>query len=244
MMDDHERQWFADLPDRVAVYRGYFYNDRKIAHSWSLAYTTAAWFAARFHKKGKIVRGEVEKEHISALILGRNEVELVTLPKYVENVRLMREPKESVSLKKFQQMAENEFVLPKTCSIHGPRHWFKVEMNGLYIADRMPDVDRLVVRLFAMFHDCKRQDELIDPEHGQRAAHFIKDNIKKFSLLSFDQKDLLIYACAWHNDGQISSDSTIGACWDADRLDLIRVNIYPDPGKLSTEVGKKSIFQV
>ena len=32
----------------------------------------------------------------------------------------------------------------------------------------------------------------------------------------------------------MTSDPTVGACWDADRLDLPRVWITPDPALLST----------
>ena len=33
--------------------------------------------------------------------------------------------------------------------------------------------------------------------------------------------------------------ATIDACFDADRLDLGRVNITPDPEKMATEKGKE-----
>src|SRR5262249_24487970 len=49
---------------------------------------------------------------------------------------------------------------------------------------------------------------------------------------------LLYYACAWHERGRVSDDPTIGACWDADRLDLPRVGTQPMPELMSTEEGK------
>lgn len=36
-----------------------------------------------------------------------------------------------------------------------------------------------------------------------------------------------------------TGDPTIDACFDADRLDLGRVGIIPDPGRLATEKGKE-----
>jgi uncharacterized protein len=36
----------------------------------------------------------------------------------------------------------------------------------------------------------------------------------------------------------------IGACWDADRLDLTRVGIIPDPDMMSTEPGKELAAQM
>ena len=51
--------------------------------------------------------------------------------------------------------------------------------------------------------------------------------------------DLLCKACADHADGYVSEDPTIGACWDADRLDLWRVGITPTPDLLSTNSGRR-----
>ncbi|MCA9794566.1 MAG: hypothetical protein KC910_22315, partial [Candidatus Eremiobacteraeota bacterium] len=42
-----------------------------------------------------------------------------------------------------------------------------------------------------------------------------------------------------HEKGRVSQDPTIGACWDADRLDLDRVGKAPDPDLMSTPTGKK-----
>jgi hypothetical protein len=47
-----------------------------------------------------------------------------------------------------------------------------------------------------------------------------------------------LVACSHHNDGQTSTDPTIVTCCDADRLDLIRVNLITDPRYLSTATGK------
>ena len=44
-----------------------------------------------------------------------------------------------------------------------------------------------------------------------------------------------------HTDGTISDDPTIGCCWDADRLDLPRVGMQPDPALLSTEAAARRI---
>ena len=49
------------------------------------------------------------------------------------------------------------------------------------------------------------------------------------------QLELLQHACFEHTNGQVSSDPTVGACWDADRLDLPRVGVTPNPALFSTE---------
>jgi hypothetical protein len=39
--------------------------------------------------------------------------------------------------------------------------------------------------------------------------------------------------------GQLSDDPTIGTCWDADRLDLVRVGTQSEPSYMSTEFGSE-----
>jgi uncharacterized protein len=52
------------------------------------------------------------------------------------------------------------------------------------------------------------------------------------------QLERLAAACDGHTDGFISDDPTVGACWDADRLDLPRVGIKPDARLLSTAAAR------
>ena len=50
---------------------------------------------------------------------------------------------------------------------------------------------------------------------------------------------LLEHAIRHHTAGRISTDRTIGTCWDADRLDLGRVGMAPDERLMSTKAGRK-----
>ena len=50
--------------------------------------------------------------------------------------------------------------------------------------------------------------------------------------------DILGFACEEHTNGGVGSDPTVGVCWDADRLNLWRVGIEPDPRLLSTQAAK------
>ena len=123
-------------------------------------------------------------------------------------------------------------------SIHGPKHWKREEANGLQIAARNgANVD--VVRLFAVLHDSCREDDAFEMEHGLKAAKYAKDLRGRLFDLADDSFDLLYCACEWHSHGKLSSDPTIGACWDADRLDLVRIGIIPDPRFLSTPAGRE-----
>lgn len=117
--------------------------------------------------------------------------------------------------------------------------------NVLALAKRTPGCDTKVGRAFALIHDAKRENENHDPEHGQRAAKYAKSLYKKRQLpLTTEQMDKLIYACHYHNDGLTLDDPTIGVCWDADRLDLPRVGIIPDPALLSTQAGRDLCWKV
>lgn len=122
-------------------------------------------------------------------------------------------------------------------SMHGPSHWRRVEKNGLELAAEC-GADVTIVRLFAIFHDSRRLNEFHDHEHGLRGAELAQSLRGQFYELNDARFAALYYACAYHERGRVSDDPTIGACWDADRLDLPRVGIQPDPRLLSTEAAK------
>jgi uncharacterized protein len=123
-------------------------------------------------------------------------------------------------------------------SIHGPSHWHRVERNGLLLA-KQSGASEVVVRLFAVFHDSRREHDGYDTIHGARGADYAKRWRGKLFELSDKDFDLLHYACTWHTHSQTSKDPTIGTCWDADRLDLGRVAIIPDPEYMSTAFGRE-----
>ena len=123
-------------------------------------------------------------------------------------------------------------------SDHGPAHWKRVEQNGRWLASQT-GADPLVTRLFAWFHDSKRENECHDPDHGSRGAAYAAS--LRGTLFDLDEPafDSLIHACIWHTDGHHSADPTIGTCWDSDRLDLGRVGMIPSSGFMSTAFGRE-----
>lgn len=125
--------------------------------------------------------------------------------------------------------------------IHGPNHWARVEANGLMLAQKT-GADLVVVRLFGLFHDSRRENDDHDPDHGRRGAELAEILLPKFAKVSADQRQLLIEACAGHTDGLLSDDPTIGTCWDADRLDLGRVGLVPKPKFMSTAFAKEVAY--
>jgi uncharacterized protein len=120
----------------------------------------------------------------------------------------------------------------------GPSHWLTVRRNGLFLA-RHHDADEEIIRLFAVFHDSCREDEFTDPEHGPRGAQLALE-FRQVGHIHLDdiRMDLLVTACNIHNGGSPQTEPTLAVCLDADRLDLGRVGITPDPTLLSTATAR------
>lgn len=137
----------------------------------------------------------------------------------------------------FVQAIRTEFRLDWR-GIHGVGHWARVRANGLTIA-AANGANKRVVEYFAFLHDTCRQTDGRDHGHGQRAALFAGSIRKSLIKLDDEEFDLLVAAIEGHTRGQVQENLTISTCWDADRLDLTRIGIMPDPARLFTEVGRK-----
>jgi len=137
------------------------------------------------------------------------------------------------------ELAKAQFVMDEN-SCHGLRHWKEVDLNGQMLA-LQEGVDPVVVHLFAYLHDCKRVEDNGDYEHGERAAEFVQECrvLGKLDFINDAQYALLWEACNFHNKGTISENPTVGACFDADRIELIRVGIIPKIELMSTPMGKR-----
>ena len=98
--------------------------------------------------------------------------------------------------------------------------------------------NHLVVELFAFLHDSCRENDGHDPYHGKRAAAFAESLYGSAIQLPLKDMSLLLEACETHTHGEVSDNETIQTCWDADRLDLGRVGIKPDPNRLCTESAR------
>ena len=119
--------------------------------------------------------------------------------------------------------------------IHGELHWRTVGANGLWLAEALDGADTYVIFLFALLHDSMRENDSVDPGHGPRAAAFARAlHAEGLFPATTVQLETLQYACFEHTNGLVSDDPTVGCCWDADRLDLPRVGIQPDPARFST----------
>ena len=124
--------------------------------------------------------------------------------------------------------------------IHGPDHWARVERNGIFIGEQV-GADITVIRLFALFHDCKRKNDGIDPGHGKRGVEFAKILRNKLFEISDDQFNNFYNACRLHTRQIHTKDVTMGVCWDSDRLDLGRIGMPPLASFMNTHIAKDII---
>ena len=125
--------------------------------------------------------------------------------------------------------------------IHGTAHWRRVHLNGQILCDHIPEADRTVVALFALFHDSQRVLDSGDLYHGMRAASFILEAHREKQLnlpITCHQLCLLVMACNGHTLMNNHDDITIKVCFDSDRLDIGRCKPYIDPSFLCTDVAK------
>ena len=118
--------------------------------------------------------------------------------------------------------------------IHGVPHWARVLENGRRLL-KVRGAKTEVVELFAVFHDSRRINEVVDDGHGRRGAELAGELRGIVYELGDEDFGLLIKACDFHTEGYLDGDITVQTCWDADRLDLGRVGITPREEKLCTD---------
>jgi uncharacterized protein len=244
-MDAGELDLLDKLPDDgIAVYRGHQEINRT-GWSWTLCPHRAKFFANRWSKKGAIARGIISKRNIKAVFLGRGEAEVVADPRHVlqQTVWVEMEPAD-FELAGIAKIAIKRFTLGKRTS-HGLSHWRRVLGNVNALCAETPEADPVVCRLFALLHDCCRENEKTDPEHGERAAAFVRELHEAGTIKITDRQAYLLWsACIGHDKGTVTDNPTVGVAWDADRLDLLRVGIVPNPELFSTNAAKKLQWRI
>lgn len=239
MMDESEKLFFESLPEEVVVYRGH-QSVNKNGYSWTLSYWKAKWFASRFNKsKNSVAKGVVKKQDIIAALTRRGEFEIVLKPENIKQIKF-----EKIHQPKWlENFIRNQKANSK--SVHNNWHWEKVESHTRKLCDLTPDADWAVCQAFAWIHDSQRINDNDDPDHGKRASIYAKKLHSQGKIdLTSSQLNLLCEACDHHTNGQLSDDSTIAVCWDADRLDLSRVSMIPDPKFLSLQASKDLIWRI
>jgi uncharacterized protein len=150
---------------------------------------------------------------------------------------VLESPLMAIVLARIVQAVLGKYALPLE-GVHGVAHWARVLENGRRLASET-GASIEVVELFAVLHDSRRLNEDTDPEHGPRAAAFARRIRGRLFDLPEADFQLLHRACAGHTHERTHPDITIRTCWDADRLDLGRVGMTPDPRYLCTEAARK-----
>jgi uncharacterized protein len=135
------------------------------------------------------------------------------------------------------QLLRQRFTL-EWRGIHGAAHWARVRLNGLQLAGTT-GADTRVVELFSFLHDARRAHDGADRGHGRRAAELARELDGRLFWLGPRELDLLEWACRDHSAGLLDADVTVQTCWDADRLDLGRIGIRPEPSRLCTEAARR-----
>ncbi len=140
-------------------------------------------------------------------------------------------------------LAKARFSLGNT-TIHGEGHWQKVHENGQEVG-KTCGADLEVVSLFAILHDCCRQDDGDDPEHGLRAARFTAEISPQYlTYLSREQLAVLLFAIANHTAAGTTNDPTLGTCLDADRLEYGRDGSKLEAKYMSTDAAKRKVHAI
>jgi len=134
------------------------------------------------------------------------------------------------------QMVLQQYRLP-WFGTHGVSHWARVLENGRRLAP-LTGADLRVVMLFAVLHDARRTNEGVDYRHGPDGAAYLLTLRESLADLNDEQFHRLHTAIAGHTLGITEADITLQTCWDADRLDLGRVEISPDPDRLCTPAAR------
>ena len=125
--------------------------------------------------------------------------------------------------------------------IHGITHWGRVRANALRLAEAEGAHPR-VVELFSVLHDSCRHNDGHDPDHGLRGADYAAELNGQFFDLDAQELDLLRAACVGHSAGLTEAHRILQVCWDADRLDLGRVGVVPDPELLCTKLARDPLI--
>jgi hypothetical protein len=85
-LSPENKEFLDSLPERVTIYRGVQRPSRYVGISWTLDREVAEWFAGRNTLGGGIptlLSGHAKKSNIVAVFTGRNESEVLILPRHV-----------------------------------------------------------------------------------------------------------------------------------------------------------------
>lgn len=139
--------------------------------------------------------------------------------------------------------------------LHGPAHWVRVHRFGSLLSGYcgLPETERHCVEIFALTHDLGRVDDNGGNQHALDGADYFREYATAvFPDMEDRALDWVETAIRHHSDGLTADVADrqglfahlageresvrlmIGCCWDADRLDLLRLGMSPRAEKMST----------
>jgi hypothetical protein len=141
---------------------------------------------------------------------------------------------------------EEWFLRPK--GIHGTDHSLRVfilqEVLAQLLIKEGLKLNNEALRWAAITHDTQRKNDDFDPWHGERAAHWVKENL--VSHIPQQSLEMVMYLNTWHNiDDKFIPDITIelAILKDADALDRVRMDDL-DPNLLRHEASRTLLVEV
>lgn len=123
--------------------------------------------------------------------------------------------------------AQDSSLFPDS-ELHGDDHWRAVAYQGILLSDMMVGGQRgrSTGLLFGLFHDCRRENDGYDPDHGPRGAQALLD-CEPLMELDDNLRHTLAASMIGHDLGETTGHPFKGIGWDADRSTLGRVGIVP-----------------
>ncbi len=121
---------------------------------------------------------------------------------------------------------QNEPFASLPPGVHGKEHAKRVLDFALKLSALFQDVDKKVIVVSALLHDCGRVNDWDDPEHGKRSAVFAKEFILKHKI-NIDAS--LVAKCIIGHVLDVSGkEIECKIIADADKLDRLRFRYGPD----------------
>jgi uncharacterized protein len=139
-----------------------------------------------------------------------------------DNLMLSRE-----TFQHARRYAQDGSLFPDS-EYHGDDHWRAVAYQGLLLSSMMVGGQRgrSTALLFGLFHDCRRENDGFDQEHGPRGAQAFLD-CDHLMDLDDNLRHTLAEAMISHDRGETTQHPFKAIGWDADRSTLGRVDITP-----------------
>jgi len=117
-------------------------------------------------------------------------------------------------------------------------HWCRVMENALVISE-YNKANKKVIIAFSFFHKSKRENEEFDQNESKNSALFLEYFEEDINLT--EEEFILAHkACLEYDLGLIPEDKTIATCWDGEKLDSMRIGLYPDSKKMITDCAKNT----